>query len=394
MSTRFAEPAHADTLSAEASAPRWSRRTALLGAAALLVPLAPVIGSAAPSAVATARRHPGGQIRLDSNENPYGPSPAARQAILASAVEAPRYADDAVQELIVKLAGLQQLDTAQIVIGSGSAELLNMAALLAAAAGPGGELIAAQPTFEQLSTYATAVGVETRWVPLDAAHAHDLAAMHAAISPRTRLIYVCNPNNPTGTALRRDALESFVRSVPAKVTVLVDEAYIDLVDAEGVGTLAPLVRQCPNLLVLRTFSKIHGLAGLRIGYGMADAPLAGKLRELQMAFPNVAGLRAAMASLDDHVFLRETRRSLLADRARVEATLDRLGRAHARSQGNFVFFDAGMPVAEFNRAMLSRGLRVGRPFARYDHWSRVTIGTRAEVDLFLDALPVALRGNA
>jgi len=372
--------------------PRLSRRTALLGAAALLAPLAPRFAGAAPAAAAAvpATRPAAGPIRLDSNENPYGPSPAARRAILASAVEAPRYADDAVQELIAALAEYQHLDRTQIVVGSGSAELLNMAAMLAAEAGPGGELVAAEPTFEQLPTFAANVGVQTKWVPLDAGHAHDLAAMHAAITPRTRLVYVCNPNNPTATAVRRDALEAFIRSVPAPTLVLVDEAYIDLADGDGIGSVIALTKDCPNLIVLRTFSKIHGLAGLRVGYGMAQPALAARLRNIQLAFPNVAGLRAAIASLGDHLFITETRRALITDRLRVESTLDRLGCTHTRSQGNFVFFNVSMPVTAFRQAMLDRGVKVGRPFVRYDQWARVTIGTHTEVDRFLELLPAAL----
>ncbi len=374
--------------------PRLSRRTALLGAAALLTPLAPRFATAAPAAaVAAPVPRPAGPIRLDSNENPYGPSPAARRAILASASEAPRYADDAIQELIAALAEYQRMDAAQIVIGSGSGELLNMAAMLAAEAGPGGELICAEPTFEQLSAFAATVGVKTKWVPLDAGHAHDLPAMRAAITPRTRLVYVCNPNNPTATAVRRDALETFLRSVPEPTLVLVDEAYIDLADGEGVGSVVALTKDCPNLIVLRTFSKIHGLAGLRVGYGMAQPALAKRLRNVQLAFPNVAGLRAAIASLGDHPFITETRRALITDRMRVEATLDRLGCAHTRSQGNFVFFDVSMPITAFRKAMLDRGVKIGRPFVRYDQWARVTIGTHAEVGRFLEVLPDALGRN-
>jgi histidinol-phosphate aminotransferase len=218
--------------------------------------------------------------------------------------------------------------------------------------------------------------------------------MRAAVTPRTRLIYVCNPNNPTATAVRRDALEAFIRSVPAPTLVLVDEAYIDLADGDGIGSVIALTKDCPNLIVLRTFSKIHGLAGLRIGYGLAQPALAARLRNIQLAFPNVAGLRAAIASLGDIMFIAETRRALITDRARVEATLDGLGCAHTRSQGNFVFFDVSMPITAFRKAMLDRGVRVGRPFARYDQWARVTIGTHAEVDRFLELLPAALGRNA
>jgi histidinol-phosphate aminotransferase len=277
--------------------PRLSRRTALLGAAALLAPLAPRFSSAAPAAtIAPAAQPATGPILLNNNENPYGPSPAARRAILASAGAACRYADDAERELITTLADYQHLGPAQIVLGSGSTEILSMAAILAAEGGPGGELVAAQPTFEQLPEFAARIGVATKWVPLDAAHAHDLPAMRSAVTPQTRLVYVCNPNNPTATAVRRDALEAFIRSVPASTLVVVDEAYIDLVDADGVGSVAPLTKDCPNLLVLRTFSKIHGLAGLRVGYSMSQPALAERLRRIRLTYPNIAGLRAATSS--------------------------------------------------------------------------------------------------
>lgn len=140
--------------------------------------------------------------------------------------------------------------------------------------------------------------------------------------------------------------------------------------------------------------KIHGLAGLRVGYGVAAPALAERLRNIQLAFPNVAGLRAAIASLADQRFVTETRRALIADRARIEATLDRLGCAHTRSQGNFVFFDVAMPLPTFRKAMLDRGVRVGRPFVRYDQWARVTVGTRDEVSRFLELLPGALGRKA
>ena len=374
-------------------APRLSRRSALLGVAALLAPLAAGISRAAPPAAPAATK-PDGLIRLSSNENPYGPSPEARREILASADEAPRYAFDSIRRLVDALAEREHFDRSQLVIGSGSGEILNMAGLLAAEGGAGGELIAAEPTFEDLPEFAAKFGVVTRSVPLDAGHRHDLAAMHAAITPNTRLVYVCNPHNPTGTALRRDVIAGFLRSVPEATLVLVDEAYIDLADADGVGTVVELVKERPNLLVTRTFSKIHGLAGLRVGYAIATPALAARLRAKQLAWPNITGLRAARASLGAHGFLAETRRALIADRNRIEAAVDRSGLAHAQSQGNFVFFDTGRPVREFAKAMLDKGIQVGRPFVRYDTWARVTVGTRAEVDRLLAVLPSELKRRA
>jgi len=170
----------------------------------------------------------------------------------------------------------------------------------------------------------------------------------------------------------------------------VDEAYIDFVDGAGVGTVTPLAQRVPNLIVLRTFSKIHGLAGLRIGYAISSAAIAKRFADLSLVWPNSTGVDAALASFGDAGFLKSTREAILADRTRVHAALDRMGRPHTDAQGNFVFFDTGMPVQQFRDRMLAKGIRVGRPFEGYDTWSRVTIGRREEVDLFLAALPGAL----
>jgi histidinol-phosphate aminotransferase len=266
-----------------------------------------------------------------------------------------------------------------------------MAGLLASTTAPGSELVAARPTYEELPEFAERLGLTLRWVAPDAAHRHDLPAMRAAIGERTSVVYVCNPNNPTGAAVTRDALATFIRSVPAAIHVVVDEAYIDFVDAAGVASVAPLVQQVPNLIVLRTFSKIHGLAGLRVGYAISSAALAKPLADLSLVWPNTTGIDAALASYNDHEFLQTTRAAILADRARVQAAIDRLGLPRAESQGNFVFFDTGRPVQEFRERMLAQGLKVGRNFNGYDNWSRTTIGRRNEVDRFLAALPGALK---
>ena len=368
------------------SLPRLTRRHALLGAAALFAPFTPNILAAAPAALAGKP----GLIKLDGNENPYGPSPAARRAILASAGDAPRYADEAITELTKQLAAHEGVDVSQIVIGTGSGELLRMAGLLAATTTPGAELVASRPTYEELPVFAEKLGLKVHWVAPDADHRHDLPAMRAAVTDLTRLVYVCNPNNPTGTAVTRDAVESFIRSVPANCTVIVDEAYMDLVDQPGVATVAGLVKDVPNMIVLRTFSKIHGLAGLRIGYGITPAALAQRFAALSLTWPNSTGLAAATASFNDHAFLKTTRAALVGDRARVHATLDRMGLKRSNAQGNFVFFDTGAPLKRFQDRMLAAGIKVGRHFDGYDTWARVTIGVHLEVDKFLAALPQAL----
>lgn len=365
---------------------RLTRRAALIGAAAFLTPIPTNVLAAAQRASASQS----GLIKLDSNENPYGPSPAARQAILASVGEAPRYADTMIETLRKQLATHEGVATSQIVIGTGSGELLRMAGLLAVTTHPDAELVASRPTYEELPQFAEKLGLKVRWVAPDADHRHDLPAMRATITELTRLVYVCNPNNPTGTAVTRDALESFIRSVPPQCIVIVDEAYMDLVDHAGVGTAAGLVHDVANMIVLRTFSKIHGLAGLRIGYAIVPATLAQRFAALSLTWPNSTGISAAIASFNDHAFLKATRAALVGDRARVQATLDRMGLRRADAQGNFMFFDTGAPLQAFQDRMLAAGIKVGRHFEGYDNWARVTIGVHREVDQFLAALPRAL----
>lgn len=369
------------------SADLLTRRAALFGAATLLAPLPSILVAAPnPSPAKTTL------IKLDGNENPYGPSPAARQAILASVGEAPRYADETIATLTNQLAAHEGVAPSQIVIGTGSGELLKMAGLLAAST-PGAEVVASRPTYEELPVFAETLGLKVHWVAADTEHRHDLPAMRAAITPLTRLVYVCNPNNPTGTAVTRDALEKLIRSVPLSCTVVVDEAYMDLVDQAGVATVAALVKDVPNMVVLRTFSKLHGLAGLRIGYAIAPPELAPRLAALSLTWPNSTGLSAAIASFNDHDFQEATRAALTGDRAKVHATLDRMGLARANAQGNFVFFDTGGPLQRFQERMLADGIKVGRHFVGYDTWARVTIGLHQEVDRFLHALPRALGGH-
>ena len=173
------------------------------------------------------------------------------------------------------------------------------------------------------------------------------------------------------------------------MTVVVDEAYVDFADQPGVATIAGLVDAVPNLIVLRTFSKIHGLAGLRIGYAITSNELATDFGSLSVTWPNSAGLAAATASFNDHAFLKTTRTAIVADRTRVHAQLDRMGLARTEAQGNFVFFDTGSSLKQFQDGMLAQGIKVGRHFDGYDSWARVTIGLRHEVDAFLAALPRA-----
>lgn len=322
-------------------------------------------------------------VKLSGNENPWGPGPAARAAIAATMDEGSRYGMPQLRALTEAIARHEGVDRERIVVGSGSGELLQ---LLALGWCERGEVVCAWPTFNQLMAYAERFGAAIRKVPLDSELRHDLPALLAATGPNTSLLYLCNPNNPTGTVVPADALRAACLEAASRTLVVVDEAYLDLADPTRTASMVPLVRADANVVVLRTFSKIHGLAGLRIGYALTRPDVAQRLRRHQMTLPNTLGLAAATASLDDAAFLARTRAALLADRARVCAACDELGMRYAASEGNFVFVQVGMPAETFATRMREQQVEVGRPFEPYTDWSRISIGTTAETDFLIDAL--------
>jgi histidinol-phosphate aminotransferase len=363
-----------------------SRRNLLTASALLLArPVVALSTEPASAAAAASRVAPGAQpIVLCWNENPYGPSPAARAVLSHTIPISCRYPNEENEQLVDALAEHEGTSSDHIVLGTGSGELLRALGLLHGR--DGGEIIAAAPTYAELTDYARHSGATLKFVPVDKEHRHDLAAMSAAVSARTRAVYICNPNNPTGTAVHAEAIEAFVNSMPDRVTTIVDEAYMDFVDAYGVGTVTNLVAKGKRVVVLRTFSKIHGMAGIRIGYAIARPDMINDISATVMTSPNIFAVRAARASLADRAFLVDTRRRILASRGRITRELSGLGLACAQAQGNFVFFDTGRPLERFTELMKARNILVGRHFPPYDNWCRITIGTEPEVTAFLEAL--------
>jgi len=356
-----------------------SRRDLLSASALLLAGPAAALRAAAETA-------PGKQpIVLCWNENPYGPSPAARHAVREAIALGCRYPSDAeTADLVAALARHEGVGADHIVTGTGSGELLCALGLLCGL--EGGEIVAAAPTYLELTHYASTRGAKVTFVPVDAQLRHDLPAMAAAVNARTRGVYVCNPNNPTGTAVTAAEIRSFVGGLPPAVLTIVDEAYMDFVVANGVGSVADLVDGEHRVVVLRTFSKIHGMAGLRCGYAIARPDVTAQLAAARMTTPNIFAVRAARASLGDRAFLADCRRRVLASRTRIITELARLNLRYADPQGNFVFFDTGMPLPRFTALMRERNILVGRYFAPYDNWCRITIGTEPEVGEFLHHL--------
>ncbi len=374
-----------------------SRRTfaRLLGAGAAFAALGPLAGGAqtsapAPAAPATSPKvsPPDPELTLlDSNENPYGPSPAAIAAIAAVLKHAARYPDRPVDELLDTLAAAHGVARDAIALGAGSSQILHAAAN--AFTGPGTEAVTANPTFEALGRYAEANGAKVTRVPLTADFRHDLAAMaaRAAAAGEHALVYLCNPNNPTASLTPAAEIRRFLERLPPTVTVLVDEAYHGYAEGEpGYESVVPWLARFPNLVVARTFSKIYGLAGLRCGYALAAPERIAEIRrQLPWDVSNVAALAAARAALDDASYLERAKRLNRELRESTSVALAALGVRVVPSAANFLFADLGRDVAPVIDGLRAHGVRVGRRFAALPTHLRVTIGTADEMRRFLVA---------
>jgi histidinol-phosphate aminotransferase len=323
--------------------------------------------------------------RLDSNEFPDGPSARARAAIGVAGDEFCRYPDLAEARMREAIARHHGMESSQVALGCGSTEILKMAAQ--AFLSPGRTLVAAEPTFEAVLESSRLAQAEAVKVPLTAAHAHDLDAMAAACTERAGLVYVCNPNNPTGTVVSGRPLEAFLRRLPPWTMVVVDEAYAHFVVDPSYTTAVDLLPRFANLVVVRTFSKIYGMAGLRLGYAMASEPVIAALRRHAVASnANAAVLAAARATLGEPGLVAERRAAVVEARRRLYAELERDRRSYIPSEANFVMIRIGADVGPLVEQFKARGLWVGRRFAAMPDYLRVSIGTPAEMTLFVDTL--------
>jgi histidinol-phosphate aminotransferase len=323
-------------------------------------------------------------IRLAGNENPHGPGPAARAAIQSAIAASWKYPMTEEMTLKAQIAEREGLTPRHVMIGDGSSEILHIAAVLFGL--DRGELVTAAPTFTLAADHAKAIGAGVKAIPLDAELRYDLKAMRAAISANTRLIYVCNPNNPTGTTVPGAELREFIAGVPAGAAVLVDEAYLELAADMAENSAVARVKAGDTVIVARTFSKLHGLAGLRIGYALARPDIIEKMVRLKLPVANSLGLVAATASYNDFEFQAFSRRSIAEAVAITVAALQDLKRQYAPTKANFVFFETGEPARQFLNAMRAKGFALGRPFQPYDTWCRVSMGKVEEMRAFAGAL--------
>ncbi len=321
-------------------------------------------------------------IRLIANENPYGPSEAAKAAFADAASSAWQYPGRQTRALAAMIADTEGVSPDHVMIAAGSTEILRIAALAFGRAGP---VVTAFPTFPFLGQYAQGIGAEVVQVPLTASMYLDLGAMQNAITSETSLVYICNPNNPTGTMHPGEAVRAFAEENQARTTVFVDEAYIDLWDDMANNTVVPNVARGQNVIVARTFSKLHGMAGLRVGYAIAPPHLIGRMEALRMSMVNLPGVMAASASYRDTAF-QVFSRARIREALDVTASIfDDLGRPYTPSRGNFILFDTGLPPREFMVGMRGRGILTGMTYAPYSTWARVSMGRVEEMHAFGEA---------
>jgi len=345
------------------------------------------VGLLPQSAGATLKPASGGPIRLSSNENPLGLAPGARRAVIEAIEEANRYPGARRAQLIEALAQRHGVAVDNIVPGNGSTEVLQMA--VQAFYEPGARLILAEPTYEDVPWYAQPYPYELVKVPLTQRHAHDLGRMReaAAAAPTRALIYLCNPNNPTGTLTSSAEIDAWIETASDDVFFLVDEAYFDYCEDPGYWSCLKWIDSRPNLLVVRTFSKIYGMAGMRLGYGIAHPDTAGRLRQyIGRNNANQLALAAALASLEDAELVS---RSLEANRQGVRVLhecLHELGLEYLPSHTNFVMHRITGDLETYQKRMLESGIRVGRAFPPMLEYNRLSIGLPQEMERFADTL--------
>ncbi|WP_431483837.1 histidinol-phosphate transaminase [Pseudomonas solani] len=328
---------------------------------------------------------PAGIVKLASNENPLGPSPKVLEAIRAELAELTRYPDGNGFELKRRLAERYDVQPDQVTLGNGSNDILELVGRAYLA--PGLNAVFSEHAFAVYPIVTQAVGATAKVVPARE-WGHDLPAMLAAIDEQTRVVFVANPNNPTGTWFGPEALDGFLAKVPENVLVVLDEAYIEYASGDELPDGLDYLARYPNLLVSRTFSKAFGLAALRVGYGISSARVADVLNRVRQPFNvNSLALAAACAALADVDYLSESRRLNDAGMAQLEDGCRAMGLGWIPSRGNFIAIDFGRDTAGINKALLAAGVIV-RPVAGYGmpNFLRVSIGLPQENQRFLDVL--------
>lgn len=360
----------------------WLKKTGLLLAGLGIAPLEQVSAGIVSSGAAP--RDDEQDIRLCFNENPYGPSPAARQAMQDAISDSNRYGWQLTKQLASEVANRHALSPDNILLASGSTEILDQ--VVQWAARQAGSFVCSDPTFASWMNKAQLLGLKKIGVPLTADKKNDLAALRRAVRADTRMVYLCNPNNPTGTISDREELLDCIRSIPKEVIVLLDEAYLDYTKEIS---LCDHTATMPNLIIARTFSKIFGLAGARIGYGIAHSDTIKQFSE-RSVWPgggiSSVSAAAALASLQDQDFLRKSYARNREARAYTESSLEDKGLQVIPSQTNFIYFSLEGYSDDFFERLKQNRIKGTHIFEQQGRWTRITVGTMQEMRYFVDAI--------
>ncbi|MFC5623857.1 pyridoxal phosphate-dependent aminotransferase [Algoriphagus winogradskyi] len=326
-------------------------------------------------------------IRLGSNENPYGPSESMRNAMTKGFDNGCRYPWGFNADLVKMISEKEGVPEDHIVLVAGSTEGLKIAGITF---GGGGEIISCSPTFLSMMSYAELWGTDINWVPLNKDLDFDLDEIEKRVSYKTKMVFLCNPNNPTGKLLPADQVVDFCKTVSKQAVVFSDEAYYDYIREPNYPSMVELVKQGYDIVVSRTFSKVYGLAGIRMGYLIAKPELAKLLSDRVVANTNIMAIEASKAALLDKDFYQFSIQKANEAKALLTQTLDELKLPYLDSHTNFIFFHSGRDIKELNKTMYDRGFIIGRPFEPLNDWCRVSTGTIEEVKLYNQAITEVL----
>jgi histidinol-phosphate aminotransferase len=365
----------------------WLKRTSLGSGMALLGSTGIVSTLSAEEIKKYNPRPLAGPIRLGSNENPYGPSESMRKAMIAAFDNGCRYPWGYNAPLVKMIAQKEGVPEDYVVLTAGSTEGLKVAGLTF---GRNREIISCTPTFLSMMEYAELWGTEINWVPLNKDLDFDLEEIEKRVSYETGLVFLCNPNNPTGKLLPAKQVMDFCETVSKRTVVFSDEAYYDYITEPNYPSMVELVKKGHDVVVSRTLSKVYGLAGIRMGYLIAKPDLAKKLKDRVVANTNIMAIEAGKAALADADFYKFALQKNEEAKAMIIATLNELKLPYLPSHANFVFFQSGKDVSELGKLMAEKGFIIGRPFPPLNDWCRVSTGTIEEIALYNQAIKEVL----
>lgn len=324
--------------------------------------------------------------RLNANENPYGPPESTKKAVAEAVAGGNRYSWKELATLVDKIAKKESVSKEHIMMGPGSSDLLEKVALVLFM--NGGNIVSADPTYMSLIKVAEAVGAKWKAIPCKADWSHDLKAMEAAIDNDTKMVYICNPNNPVGSITAGKELLDFCSRVSEKVPIFIDEAYLELAEGAGTESMVSLLSKNKNVIIARTFSKIMGMAGLRVGYAVALPTFLDKIQKITRGGMGIShtSVLGAVASFEDTEFQATTKKLNTECKEYLYKNLKKMNYAYIPSFTNFVTFPINMNGKEFLSKMTSKGIMVRSFDIQNKPWCRVSMGTMAEMEMFVKAL--------